>query len=138
MELNATYDFLMQVRRKEIVIRRKEALRNELIARLGPRGARFDQNGVKHSGGNMTEEVMARVADLDTEIERLKLEKALSIIEISDAIEQLDDDKEKAVLTAFYIKAVSMDVVAGIVCYSVRHAYLLRKQGVEHLMEVLG
>lgn len=138
MELNATYDFLMQVRRKEIVIRRKEALRNELIARLGPRGARFDQNGVKHSGGNMMEEVMARVADLDTEIERLKLEKALSIIEISDAIEQLDDDKEKAVLTAFYIKAVSMDVVAGIVCYSVRHAYLLRKQGVEHLMEVLG
>lgn len=130
MELNATYDFLMQVRRKEIVIRRKEALRNELIARLGPRGARFDQNGVKHSGGNMMEEVMARVADLDTEIERLKLEKALSIIEISDAIEQLDDDKEKAVLTAFYIKAVSMDVVAGIVCYSVRHAYLLRKQTV--------
>ena len=68
MELNATYDFLMQVRRKEIVIRRKETLRDELIARLGPRGARFDQNGVKHSGGNMMEEVMARVADLDTDI----------------------------------------------------------------------
>ena len=138
MTLNATYDFLMQVRRKEIVIRRKEALRDELVACLGPRGARFDQNGVRHSGGNMTEKVMARVADLDTEIEQLKREKVLSIFETSDAIERLDNDKEKAVLTAFYIKAVPMDVVAKMVCYSVRHAYLLRKRGVEYLMEVLG
>lgn len=69
---------------------------------------------------------------------QLKREKASLAIVISDAIEKLADENEKTVLTEFYIKAVSMDVVAGIVCYSVRHAYLLRKWGVEHLMEVLG
>lgn len=138
MELNATYDFLMQVRRKETVIRRKEALRDELVACLGPRGARFDQNGVRHSGGNMMEKVMARVADLDTEIEQLKREKASLAIVISDAIEKLEDENEKTVLTEFYIARAPMTVVANSINYSTRRAYDFRRAGVAKLGEVLG
>ena len=138
MDLNETYDFLMQIRRKEIIIRRKEMQRDELRACLLPGAVRYDRDKVQSTPTDKMSDVMARVDELDREIERLKLEKAQAIIEISDVIEKLDNDKEKAVLTAFYIKAVSMEAVAGIVCYSVRHTYLLRKQGVEHLKEVLG
>lgn len=138
MELNETYDFLMQIRRKEIIIRRKEMQRDELRACLLPRAVRYDKDRVQSSPTDSMADVLARVDELDREIEQMKLEKAQAIIEISDVIEKLDNDKEKAVLTAFYIKAASMEAVAGIVCYSVRHTYLLRKQGVEHLKEVLS
>lgn len=138
MELNETYDFLMQIRRKEIIIRRKEMQRDELRDCLLPGAVRYDRDKVQSSPTDKMADVMARVDELDREIEQLKLEKAQAIIEISDVIEKLDNDKEKAVLTAFYIKAASMEAVAGIVCYSVRHTYLLRKQGVEHLKEVLS
>lgn len=138
MTLDETYDFLMQIRRKEIIIRRKEMQRDELRACLLPGAIRYDRDRVQSTPTDKMADVIARVDELDREIERLKLEKAQAIIEISDVIEKLDNDKEKAVLTAFYIKAASMEAVAGIVCYSVRHTYLLRKQGVEHLKEVLG
>lgn len=138
MDLNETYDFLMQIRRKEIIIRRKEMQRDELRDCLLPGAVRYDRDKVQSSPTDKMADVMARVDELDREIEQLKLEKAQAIIEISDVIEKLDNDKEKAVLTAFYIKAASMEAVAGIVCYSVRHTYLLRKQGVEHLKEVLS
>lgn len=138
MDLNETYDFLMQIRRKEIIIRRKEMQRDELRACLLPGAVRYDRDKVQSTPTDKMSDVMARVDELDREIEQLKLEKARAIIEISDIIEKLDNDKEKAVLTAFYIKAASMETVAGIVCYSVRHTYLLRKQGVEHLKEVLS
>ncbi|MBQ2930984.1 MAG: DUF1492 domain-containing protein [Clostridia bacterium] len=138
MDLNETYDFLMQIRRKEIIIRRKEMQRDELRACLLPGAVRYDRDKVQSTPTDKMSDVMARVDELDREIEQLKLEKAQAIIEISDVIEKLDNDKEKAVLTAFYIKAASMETVAGIVCYSVRHTYLLRKQGVEHLKEVLS
>lgn len=138
MDLNETYDFLMQIRRKEIIIRRKEMQRDELRACLLPGAVRYDRDKVQSTPTDKMSDVMARVDELEREIEQLKLEKARAIIEISDIIEKLDNDKEKAVLTAFYIKAASMETVAGIVCYSVRHTYLLRKQGVEHLKEVLS
>lgn len=138
MTLDETYDFLMQIRRKGIIIRRKETQRDELRACLLPGAIRYDRDRVQSTPTDKMADVIARVDELDREIERLKLEKAQAIIEISDVIEKLDNDKEKAVLTAFYIKAASMEAVAGIVCYSVRHTYLLRKQGVEHLKEVLG
>lgn len=138
MELNETYDFLMQIRRKEIIIRRKEMQRDELRACLLPGAIRYDRDKVQSTPTDKMADIIVRVDELDREIERLKLEKAQAIIEISDVIEKLGNDKEKAVLTAFYIKAASMEAVAGIVCYSVRHTYLLRKQGVEHLKEVLS
>ena len=44
MDLNETYDFLMQIRRKEIIIRRKETLRDVLRACLLPGAVRYDRD----------------------------------------------------------------------------------------------
>ena len=83
-------------------------------------------------------EIICKVADLEDQIEQLQEEKALLIIEIGDAIEQLEDDNEKTVLAEFYIGRVPMAQVAEIINYSVRRTYYFRKQGVLHLGEALG
>ena len=47
MTLDETYDFLMQIRRKEIIIRRKETQRDELRACLLPGAIRYDRDRVQ-------------------------------------------------------------------------------------------
>ena len=80
---------------------------------------------------------MAKVDELDHQIEELMQEKAMLVIEIGEAIEQLPDDNEKTVLTEFYIGRVSMEKVAALINYSPRRAYYFRKQGVIHLGDIL-
>ena len=138
MELNETYEFLLQIRCKEIIIRRKEMQRDELRDCLLPGAIRCDRDRVQSTPTDKMVDVIARVDELDQEIERLRREKASLVIEISDAIEKLDNDKEKAVLTAFYIARAPMTEVADAINYSVRRAYHFRKMGVTHLGEVLG
>lgn len=137
MDLNETYDFLRQPREKEGVIRRKEMQRDELRACPLPKAVRYDTDRVQSSPKDTMADVIARVDELDREIEQLKQEKARLLMEISDAIEQLDSDREKLALTAFYIKGLSMSEVADTAHYTVRRGYQIRKQGVEHLTEVL-
>lgn len=138
MDLNETYDFLMQIRRKEIIIRRKETQRDELRACLLPGAVRYDRDKVQSTPTDKMCDVMARVDELDREIEQLRREKASLIIEIGDAIEKLEDDNEKTVLTEFYIARAPMTQAADAINYSVRRAYDFRKRGVIHLGEVLG
>ena len=138
MDLNETYDFLMQIRRKEIIIRRKETQRDELRACLLPGAVRYDRDKVQSTPTDKMSDVMARVDELDREIEQLRREKATLVIEISAAIEKLEDDNEKTVLTEFYIARAPMTQAADAINYSVRRAYDFRKRGVIHLGEVLG
>lgn len=138
MDLNETYEFLMQIRRKEIIIRRKETQRDELRACLLPGAVRYDRDKVQTTPTDKMSDVMARVDELDREIEQLRREKASLIIEIGDAIEKLEDDNEKTVLTEFYIARAPMTQAADAINYSVRRAYDFRKRGVIHLGEVLG
>lgn len=138
MTLTETYEFLWQIRKKETVIRRKEAQRDELRACLMPGGVSYDRDRVQSSPKDSMTEVMARVVDLDNEIEALRVEKARLIMEISGAIEKLEDDNEKTVLTEFYIARAPMSKVATVINYSIRRAYDFRKRGVIHLGEVLG
>ena len=74
-------------------------------------------------------DVIVRVDELDREIEQLRREKASLVIEISDAIETLEDDYERTVLTEFYIARAPMTEVADAINYSVRRAYHFRKMG---------
>lgn len=138
MDLNETYDFLMQIRRKESIIRRKETQRDELRACLLPGAVRYDRDKVQSTPTDKMSDVMARVDELDREIEQLRREKASLIIEIGDAIEKLEDDNEKTVLTEFYIARAPMTQAADAINYSVRRAYDFRKRGVIHLGEVPG
>ena len=138
MDLQSTFDYLMQIRKKEYAIKRKQLRCEELRSCLGPRAIQYDRDWVQTSPVDKVSEIICKVADLEDQIEQLQEEKALLIIEIGDAIEQLEDDNEKTVLAEFYIGRVPMAQVAEIINYSVRRTYYFRKQGVLHLGEALG
>lgn len=137
MDLNSTYDFLLQIRKIGIIIRRKEAQRDELRACLLPGAIRYDCDRVQTTPEDKMSGVLVRVDELEREIEGLRREKAALIIEISDAIEKLNSEKEKTVLTEFYIAREPMSRVAESIGYSVRQAYRFRGAGIAHLREAL-
>lgn len=137
MGLQDTYNYLMRVRKKEYAIKRKQLRCEELRSCLGACAIRYDKDCVQTSPTDKVSEIIGKIVDLEKQIEQLKQEKALLIIEIGDAIELLPDDNEKTVLVEFYIGWVPMAQVAEIINYSVRRAYYFRKQGVLHLGMVL-
>lgn len=69
MTLDETYDFLMQIRRKEIIIRRKETQRDELRACLLPGAIRYDRDRVQSTPTDKMADVIVRVDELDREID---------------------------------------------------------------------
>ena len=112
MDLQSTFDYLMQIRKKEYAIKRKQLRCEELRSCLGARAIQYDRDRVQTSPVDKVSEIICKVADLEDQIEQLQEEKALLIIEIGDAIEQLEDDNEKTVLAEFYIGRVPMAQVA--------------------------
>lgn len=127
MDLQATYDYLMRIRKTEYAIKRKQLRCEELRSCLLPGAIRYDLDKVQTSPRDKIPEIMAKVDELEHQIEVLMQEKAMLIIEIGEAIEQLPDDNEKTVLTEFYIGRVSMEKVAALINYSPRRAYKRKK-----------
>lgn len=138
MDLQETYNYLLQIRRKELTIRRKQLLCEELRSSLGARAIQYDRDRVQTSPVDKVSEIICKVADLEDQIERLQLEKAELIMEINAAIEQLEDDKEAMILTAYYIRRLTMEQVAEEMDYSLQHTYRLRKRGVQRISGILG
>ena len=73
----------------------------------------------------------------ENRIRELQRQKATLVMEINAAINALPDEKESVILTAYYVKRMSMEDVADKVGYSVQHTYRLRKRGVQHLAEII-
>lgn len=137
-ELDETYTFLQQIRRKETEIRRKQLQYDELKNCLLPEAIRYDVDRVQSSSEDPMGRIFSELDDLERQIAELKAEKAGLISLVAGAIEQLEDDFEKTVLAEFYIGRRSMRDVARAIGYSPRRAYYFRKQGVLHLSTLLG
>lgn len=135
-ELEDTYAFLQQIRRKETEIRRKQLQHDELQSCLLPGAIRYDVDKVQSTPEDPMGKIFAELDDLERQIADLKAEKARLINVIAEAIEQLADEFEKTVLAEFYIGRRSMGDVAKAIDYSPRRAYYFRKQGVIHLDEI--
>lgn len=138
MELQEAYNYLLQIRRKSHTIRRKQLLCEELRSSLGARVIRYDRDRVQASPVDKVSEIICKVVDLEEQIEQLQLEKAGLIMEVNAAIEQLEDDKEAMILTAYYIRRLTMEQVAEEMDYSLQHTYRLRKRGVQHISGIIG
>lgn len=138
MDLQDTFDYLLQIRRKGRIIRRKQLLCEELRSSLGARAIQYDRDRVQTSPTDKVSEIICKVIDLEEQIERLQLEKAELVMEINAAVEQLEDEKEAMILTAYYIRRLTMEQVAEEMDYSLQHTYRLRKRGVQHISGILG
>lgn len=133
-DLKSVYSFLLKPLRISDEIWRKEMRREALKACLLPSGITYDQDKVQTSASDRMSEVMAKVADLNLQIEVLQSERGLAILEISQAIDSLEDEREKTVLDAYYIGQLCMADIAEHLGYSVSHAYYLRRAGAEKLI----
>lgn len=135
--LARVYDYLLRVRKLELSIWRLCLQHDELQSCLLPAAIRYDKDKVQTSPEDKLSDVAAAVLDLEKKIQELRHQKAKLVLEINTAINALPDEKESGILTAYYIKRMSMEDVADKVGYSVQHTYRLRKRGVTHLAEIL-
>ena len=81
--------------------------------------------------------VAATVLELENRIVALQKKKADTITEIGMAINLLPNQMEGTVLTAYYIRRMTMEAVSEEIDKSLQHTYRLRKCGVSHLSVIL-
>lgn len=135
MTIKETYEYLNQIRALDLSIRRLTLWHDELESCLLPGAVRYDKDVVQTSPEDKFSEIAAKVVDLEKEIRQLQLEKRRMIYTVGMAIEQLDDEAEKTVLSAFYVGRIPMIDIAEIVHYSLRRTYDIRRNAIGHLGE---
>lgn len=136
MTLAETYEYLQRPRKLELSIMRLSLQHDELQSCLLPAAIRYDKDVVQSSPEDKLSDVAAAVLDLEGKIQQLRHQKARLIMEINAAIDKLDD-KDAIILTAYYIKRMTMSDVADIIDKSLQHTYRLRKKAVLHFSEMM-
>lgn len=137
MTITETYNYLMQIRRIEWTIRRLTLQHDELQSCLLPSAIRYDKDVVQMSPEDKLSTVAATVLELENRIVALQKKKADTITEIGRAINLLPNQMEGTVLTAYYIRRMTMEAVSVEIDKSLQHTYRLRKRGVSHLSVIL-
>lgn len=137
MTITETVSYLMRVRSFELTIWKLCLQHDELQSCLLPAGIRYDKDVVQTSPEDKLYAIAAAVVELEERIQELRQQKARLIMEITAAIDRLPEDKESAVLTAYYVKRMTMGDVADAMGYSLQHTYRIRKRAISHLSEIL-
>ena len=99
------------------------------------RAIRYDTDKVQTSPEDVLAETAAAVLDLDREIEQLRRQKARLIRGVVKTIETLEDDREKLILTAYFVSRMTIRQVADEVHYSPTQTYRIYRAGLLHLAE---
>lgn len=136
-ELDEVYDFLMGPYHKRLEIQRKESLIAELRSCLLPGAIRYDADKVQSSPSDQLSEVMAKIDEMERQVETLKVERSALIVEVNNMIEKLENGIERSVLTEWYINRTKPSRIASKIGYSERRMYHYKKEGVLHLAQIL-
>lgn len=137
MSRDEVYRLLMAPHWKGLEIARKEKVIAEIKSCLLPGAIRYDKDRVQTSPSDQMSEVMARVDEMERQVEVLKAERSSLIIKVSDTLEKLSDDTEKTVLSEWYINRTRPEEISRIIGYSSRHMYRYKKEGIQHLCDIL-
>ena len=124
-------DLISRVRSIDRTIWRLTIRRDELQSCLLPGAVRYDVDKVQSSPKDKLADIAAAVVDIDRTISELQRAKADAILQLSERIEKLDDEREKVILTAYFIGRKSMTEISDKLGYSVKHVYRLRKMGLQ-------
>ena len=137
MSYRETYDWLMRDRSLARRIQRLLLQREELLTCLEA-SARYDQPYVQTSPDDKMAAIMAEVCEIDERIQQLQTERALAVIETAEAIEMLDREEERDVLTRYFVRREEVSAIAEAMSYSVSGIYKLRDRAVLRLGEKVG
>ncbi|MCD8325896.1 MAG: hypothetical protein LUC90_04180 [Lachnospiraceae bacterium] len=130
-------DFLRRPKEIESVIWRKEETIAELKSCLLPQSAKYREGGSTSLSTDRTGDIMAKVDGIEAELEQLKKKRAAAILDIYQTVEMLENETERKVITAIYIKGVTHSKAAEETGYSLRHVDRIQKKGLEHLEEII-
>lgn len=136
--IDAAYTLLNRPKRIEHLILRKKSQIAALESCLLPQAIRYDMDKVQSSPEDMLSRIAAEVRDLEQEVIGLQLKKAKAIGEITRAIEQLEDERERTVLTLRYVWGMPAFKVAKAIHYTQRTELRIKTCGVFHLGEKLS
>lgn len=129
------HEYMMQVRRIELRIRRISLQIEELESCLLPQGIRYDRDKVQTSPEDVLSKIAGKISDLEKLRTELARERALLLLEMQDMVDRIENELERFVLEAYYLSRLSMREIAEMIPCSIQHAYRLRKRGLQRIME---
>ena len=137
MTVSKVYNFLDKPRQLAYQIYGLEKKKAALESCLYPSGIRYDTDPVQTTPDDSMAELVSQIDELERKIVKLKKERARTIKRIGEMIELLPYEREKAILTAYYLGGVSVSKIAENINYSVQRVYQLRRDAVFHLSKRL-
>lgn len=125
------YSHFMRVRRIGYKIQKLKYRRAALEACLLPPAIRYDKDRVQVTAEDKLSEIVAEIDAINRKIATLMADNIAAIREVSTAIDALDDECEKAVLTGYLLAGKSMAAIAEDIHYSRQHTYRIYQQGMK-------
>jgi hypothetical protein len=130
-------EFLTRPRQINKEIRRQETIADEIRHSLEPQAIRYDRDKVQTSPVDPVPNMIARLDEKLTEIERLKERRSCAMLEIDRVLSLLDDPDERTVLTHWYLMGECEEDVSRVIMCSGRNMYRIKQRGLQHLEEIL-
>ena len=130
-------EFMRRPTTIEIRIRTKECERREEQEKLTPQGIDYQRDRIDSSRKNMLEEITAELSAIDEEIDELWRDYRQAKMDVIRTAYQIGRQEESAVLVMYYIGKAKVHTIAQVLHYSEQNIYKLRREGLEHLDEIL-
>lgn len=137
MTVSKVYKFFEKPRQLAYQIYGLEKKKAALESCLYPSGIRYDADPVQTSPEDSMAELVSQIDELERKIINLKKERARTITRIGEMIDLLPYEREKAILTAYYLDSVPISKIAEDISYSVQRVYQLRRDAIFHLSKRL-
>jgi hypothetical protein len=138
MELNEGYRWLSRPRAVDSKIRRLESKIEELRTCLEPNAIRYDVEKVNSSPDDMTSKIFAEIDETERLIMEKSLERACMVSEIAEAIELIDNELQKTILTEFFISKRPTREISKELNYDLSWVNKQRKEGVRKIASLRG
>lgn len=129
------YVFLMLPNSTAAEIRRLEIKRDAIRESLLLHGIRYDRDKVQTSASDQMAEIEAEISDIEDKIRELTLKKIEQIRNVDEAVESLEDDREKIAISLRFIAGKKIDDVAEEMNYSREQVYRFIRRGVKNMTQ---
>lgn len=134
---NITFMFLNSIRTIDREIELLQSKKQQLEWSLLPAGIRYDKDRVQVSPEDSMMTICADIAEVDAKITKLALKRAEQVKVVYDTVGKMADMGEQKVIIQRYIDRTPVKEIAKNVHYSVDWVQKKRKDGVDHLTEIL-
>ena len=124
-----TYRFLNSARSLHWQLLRLKAKHDELESCLLPAAIRYDKDKVQTSPDDNFSKIMAEIAELEQEMEDVRVRKSEQIGKIDRAVSALESEEERTALTMRFINRASVRDIAKEMGYSESRIYQFMNHG---------